>query len=311
MYNKKIFGFITVLCTLLMLSACASTSQSSNTGASNKTKEKESKTVDLKITTYNPQEKGIFPVTSNIIEGPNEVILVDAQFQKNDADKLVQMIKATKKKLTTVYISHQDPDYYFGLSEIKKAFPNAKIVATPATVKGIKSTIQLKNDYWNPILGKNAPETKVVPDVLEGKKLTVDGESVNIIGLEGPDPARTFLWIPSKKTVLGGIPVFNNMHVWIADTQTQKSRDNWRASLDQILELKPEHVIPGHYLGKDTNDISGVAFTRDYIAKFEKEAKVAKNSTELIKAMEKAYPVGGKGNLETSAKVIKGEMRWP
>ena len=117
---------------------------------------------------------------------------------------------------------------------------------------------------------------------------------------------------PFEKTVLGGIPVFNNIHVWIADTQTQESRDNWRAILDQIMDLKPERVIPGHFLGEVPSDISGVTFTRDYIAKFEEEAKVAKNSTDLIAAMNAAYPnLGGASLLETSAKVMKGEMQWP
>ncbi len=44
-----------------------------------------SKMTTLKITTYNPGTKGIFPVSSNLIEGESEVILVDSQFQKPEA----------------------------------------------------------------------------------------------------------------------------------------------------------------------------------------------------------------------------------
>jgi 16S rRNA (cytosine967-C5)-methyltransferase len=73
-----------------------------------------------------------------------DAILIDAQFQRNDAEQLVQQIKQSGKKLSTVYVSHSDPDYYFGLDVIQAAFPNAKIVATPQTVAAIKSNMEGK-----------------------------------------------------------------------------------------------------------------------------------------------------------------------
>lgn len=322
MFNKKLsIGVTLLLCFILILSACSSATKtetaadsSSNAAGTTDTSTKEAETpaVELKVTTYNPGEKSVFGVSSNLIEGPTEVMLVDAQFQKNDAEQLVKMIKATGKKLTTVYISHKDPDYYFGLSVIREAYPDVKIVATPGTVKGIQETIQLKNDYWNPILKENAPTAQIVPDVLEGDQLTVDGEPVQIIGLDGSDPSHTVLWIPSIKTVLGGVPVNENQHVWMADNQTPESRDAWRELLDKITALNPEHVIPGHYSGTSAGDLSSVTFTRDYIAKFEAAASKAKDSKELVATMEKEYPdFTNKGDLETGAQVIKGEISWP
>ena len=83
---------------------------------------------DLTITNFTPNEGSLFPVASSLIEGPNEVILVDAQFEKDDAEQLVEMIKATGKSLTTVYVSHKDPDFYFGLDAVRAAYPDVKIV---------------------------------------------------------------------------------------------------------------------------------------------------------------------------------------
>lgn len=311
--KKSAVGVIVLLCFTLLLSACSNAANKTNTAdTANTASETQAPAADLKITPFNPGEKGVFAITSSLIEGPTEVLLVDAQFEKNNAEQLVQMIRDTEKKLTTVYVSHQDPDYYFGLSVIREAFPDVKIVATPATVEGIKATIKIKNDYWGPILKDNAPTAQIVPDVLEGDKLTVDGEIVQVIGLDGADPSHTVLWVPSKKTVLGGVPVYENQHVLMADNQTQESRDHWRELLDQILDLKPERVIPGHYVGKSAEDTSSVTFTRDYIAKFESAAQQAKNSAELIAAMEKDYPnFKNTGDLELSAQVFKGERSWP
>ena len=40
----------------------------------------------LHLEVYNPQEKGIFPVSSTLVSGPKEAVLVDAQFSvRNEA----------------------------------------------------------------------------------------------------------------------------------------------------------------------------------------------------------------------------------
>lgn len=267
---------------------------------------------DLDLQVYNPGEKSMFPVTSTLVTGDNEALLIDAQFQRNDAEKLVEMIRKSGKTLTTVYISAADPDFYFGLDVIKTEFPDVKVLASAETIKKIQQTIVRKEAYWGPILGENAPQMLVIPKQLEGDTLTVDGEEIKVVGLDGPDPAHAFLWIPESKTVLGGVALYENMHVWIADTQTLDSRNKWRATLNSLEALQPQQVIPGHYLGESKGDLSAVEHTRNYVAAFEEESAKAQNSEELIEAMQKRYPgKGGVGSLKISAKVLEGEMKWP
>ncbi|CAB3778700.1 MBL fold metallo-hydrolase [Pararobbsia alpina] len=267
---------------------------------------------ELSLEVYNPGDKGIFPVSSEIISGRHEAILVDAQFQRADAQALVQKIKASGKTLTTVYISQSDPDYYFGLDVIQAAFPSAKIVATPATVAAIKASMDDKFAYWGPILKENAPQHLVLPTPLQGEHLTLEGHVIEIKGLEGSDPARTYLWIPSLKAVAGGVVVNSGVHVWVADTQTRESRVNWLATLDNIEALKPVTVVPGHFVGPMPKGLDAVRFTADYLKTFEIEAAKASDSAALVGAMKAAYPkLEGVSSLELSAKVIKGEMKWP
>ncbi|MDQ0032603.1 glyoxylase-like metal-dependent hydrolase (beta-lactamase superfamily II) [Variovorax boronicumulans] len=270
----------------------------------------------LKLDVYNPGAKSMFPVSSELLTGQTDAVLIDAQFQRNDAEALVQKIKASGKKLTTVYISHSDPDYYFGLDVIQAAFPDAKIVATPQTVAKIQASKDGKLAYWSPILKENAPKALVVPQPLAGDSIELEGQKIQIVGLDGPTPARTFAWIPSLKTVVGGIPVLANTHVWVADTQTPESRRDWIKTLGRIEALHPKAVVPGHYLlnadGSTPYSLASVKFTRSYLQAFETEAKKAKDSAALIAAMKKRYPkLEGDSSLELSAKVIKGEMKWP
>ncbi|MGR6871542.1 hypothetical protein ACU6U9_04380 [Pseudomonas sp. HK3] len=54
------------------------------------------------------------------------------------------MIEASGKTLATIYISHGDPDFYFGLDVFNAAFPDARIVATAVTVEKIKNLCRTK-----------------------------------------------------------------------------------------------------------------------------------------------------------------------
>ncbi|WP_421671585.1 MBL fold metallo-hydrolase [Rahnella sp. EDr1-12] len=264
----------------------------------------------LKMDVYNPGEKSIFPVSSEIITGEKDAVLIDAQFQRNDAEKLVEMIKATGKTLTTVYISQSDPDFYFGLDVIHAAFPQAKIIATQATIDQINASKDGKVAFWGPQLKENAPKSVVVPEPLKGTTFELEGHKFEV---QGVDKERTFVWIPSLKAVVGGVLVNgDNMHIWTADTQTAKSRKQWVEALDEIAALKPQIVVPGHFLPGAAHTVEAVKFTRDYLLTLEKELPKAKDSAALIAAMKKHYPqLKDDSSLQLSAKVLKGEMQWP
>jgi len=266
----------------------------------------------LTLDVYNAGDQAIFPVSSVLVEGAHDAVLIDAQFAHSDAVKLVDKIKASGKQLTTIYISHGDPDYYFGLDVLHAAFPTAKIVASKPTLEHIQATEKAKLAYWAPILKQDAPASIVLPEALTGDSLTLEGRKLDIVGLHGPTPDRSFVWIPSLKAVVGGVVVFDNLHVWMADTQTPASHAQWLATLQHIEQLKPAKVVPGHYQAGSPFDLSAVHYTRDYIKAYDAEAAKAKNAAELIAAMEQRYPnAGEKASLELSAKVSKGEMKWP
>lgn len=266
----------------------------------------------LKTEVYNPGEKGIFAVSSTLVTGTNDAVLIDAQFSTADAQKLVDRIKTSGKRLTTIYISHGDPDFYFGLITLTAAFPEAKVIATPQTIAHIRETSAGKLRFWGPKLGAGAPGSIVIPDPIRGDKIELEGNTLDIVGLDGPAPDRTFVWIPSIKTVLGGIPVFAGEHVWMADTQTPQSHADWLATLDRIAALSPDTVIPGHFKPGSPQNLDAVRFTAGYIRSFDEETAKAKNADELIAAMKQRYPdLAGVPSLELSAKVAKGEMKWP
>ncbi|AKZ62039.1 beta-lactamase [Herbaspirillum hiltneri N3] len=265
----------------------------------------------LTLNVYNPGEQALFPVSSVLVSGKQDAILVDAQFGRAQAEQVVAKIRAGGKKLVAIYISHGDPDYYFGLDTIKAAYPDVKILATPQTVAHIKETMAGKLAFWGPKLGADAPTQLVVPDVLDGDSLTLEGKKLQVVGLDGPQPERSFVWIPSIRAVVGGVVVDGNLHVWMADTQGAQSHKDWLGTLARIEKLKPKTVVPGHYAAGAPMNIASVKYTHDYIKAFDAESAKATDSAALIAAMKARYPAPANvSSLELSAKVAKGEMKW-
>lgn len=263
---------------------------------------------DLKVTSYNPAGKGIFPVSSSLITGDKEAILVDAQFGVGDGKALVELVRASGKTLTTIYISGGDPDYYFGLEPIVDAFPNAKVIASSAVVEHIQATKDAKLGYWGPILGAQAPKKITVPSVFDETTLTLEGKTIAVREI---NTHQAYLWVPSIKTALGGVLVSSGIHLWTADSQTPVARAEWVAALKRLAALKPEKVIPGHYLGDVPTGTKAVTFTRDYLTTYETLLNTKPTSAQLIEGLKKAYPsLPVDDGMAISAKVNTGEMKW-
>src|SRR5882724_10265471 len=73
-----------------------------------------------------------FWTNSVLIEGTHEVMLVDAQLTKTNAERVLQEIKETKKPLSIVYITHEHADHFLGLEVFREAYPGVRIIATSA-----------------------------------------------------------------------------------------------------------------------------------------------------------------------------------
>ena len=267
-------------------------------------------TNQFKIQVYNASENS-FGVASVIVSGKTDAVLIDAQFTLADAEKVAQEIKKSGKKLTSIYVSHGDPDFYFGLEVFKKHFPEVTVFASPATVEHIKATAQKKLDVWGERLGKAITSNVVLPQVIKGTGIELEGQQLEIVGLE-EFPTKTFIWIPSIKAVVGGINVFGTtFHLWMADAQTPAARKQWIDVLDKIEALKPEIVIPAHANSESPFDVSAVKHTKSYIQFYEEALKTNKTSEALIAALKAKYPtLTFETALQIGAKVNTGEMKW-
>ncbi|MFF9772729.1 MBL fold metallo-hydrolase [Streptomyces sp. NPDC013978] len=247
--------------------------------------------------------------TATLVTGENEALLVDAAFTRADGHRLAAEILDSGKKLTTVFVSHGDPDFYFGAEVIADAFPDAVFVATPLVIDHIHHSYEGKLKAWA-ALGANLPTRLVDLEPLTGD-LTLEGHRFELRGGPAALPDRHYLWQAESRALLGGVLLFQQEHVWVADTPTPGDRAAWIDLLDEMAALDPELVVPGHRLPGTPADASAIAATRAYLLAFEEELDKAADGASLTEALVKRYPDNGMGiAAQIGAKVAKGEMKW-
>jgi glyoxylase-like metal-dependent hydrolase (beta-lactamase superfamily II) len=255
-----------------------------------------------------------FPVgsrnkTATLVTGENTAMLVDAGFTQADGHRLAAAILDSGKTLTTVFISHGDPDYYFGAEVLADAFPQAKFVATPPVIEHIGHSYEGKLATWN-ALGANLPTRLVDIEPLTGD-LSLEGHHFELKGGPADLPDRHYLWQAEQRAILGGVLLFQKEHVWVADTATPEIRSAWVKLLDEMAALDPQLVVPGHRLPGTPADTSAITATRDYLLVFEEELGKAADGAALTDALVKRYPDHGMLiAAQIGAKVATGEMTW-
>ncbi len=128
-------------------------------------------------------------------------------------------------------------------------------------MKKIQATLPTKLQVWGPRMGANAPKNVPLPEVCAGTTIALEGQTLEIRGLDDSLPHRSYVWIPSFKTIVGGVNVFAGLHLWTADTQTAQERADWARKLDSMAALQPTTVVPGHILPGQKQDASQLAWS--------------------------------------------------
>jgi glyoxylase-like metal-dependent hydrolase (beta-lactamase superfamily II) len=232
-----------------------------------------------------------FWVNSVILEGEHEVLLVDAQLTKTSAEKVLQEIRETHKPLSMIYITHEHADHFLGLEVFKEAYPQVGIIASSAVVDRINKVYHEKIDKWQKILGPGAASHAVAISRFDGNVINFERTKIEILrNVQGDTDENSMLWIPEQRILIAGDVLFDNMHVYTAETDST-ARGRWLNSLKMIRALKPSIVIPGHgKAGAPLGSSAAVDFTERYLLAFEEGLRTAKDADSLIGSMEEQFP---------------------
>jgi len=244
----------------------------------------------LEVFTGNEDSWG---VTSTLICGKTEAILVDGQFRISQAKKLADRVAATGRHLKAIIITHPDDDHYLGTAVLHERFPHAPIYMTAAALEEFKRTSGAYLAMQRAKAPSETPDSLPMPEVLPATIFSVDGQAAEVIKDFQGDVLKSmnsFIWVPSLDAVIAGDVVFSGVHPWLANSNAE-SRSAWHHSLQLISALHPRIVVAGHKGNPGLPDSpEAIAFMHDYLNDFESARRAATNAAELVAAMSRKYP---------------------
>ncbi len=267
---------------------------------------------DLSTKIYYSDENG-FEVSSVIVMGKRDAILLDAQWTLSNAHRVIAEVLETGRNLTTIYLTHAHPDHYFGAGVIAQAFPHARVVAVPSEADIINAQFFGKVEHWEGIIGShNVCRVETNVESLTEDHMELEGQPLEIIPkVMGDMRYNTMVWIPSIKTLYGSDVLFNQAHPFTCEL-TREERKQWIADVDRIETMGAEVIIPGHQKPGMPFDRSSLDFTREYIRATEEELLKTDSVGEFYYAMAERFPEANLTRLSNgmNAAVFKGGLDW-
>ena len=234
---------------------------------------------------------GFDPITSTLIFGEYDAVLVDAMGTVAEAEALADWIALHNRNLETIYITHAHFDHFYGLSILLDRFPAARAIATPNAVKAMQMSFSPTVERLARSLFPGQVATKLVPpEPYAHETFTLEGQELRIIEQGRTDcPDSTSLYVPSIGLIAAGDVVYNQCRMYVGDT-TPESRMNWIAALDRLAALNPEIVVAGHKKTGVPDSPKTIEETKRYLQDFDRLQKTAKSDQDLFDQMTALYP---------------------
>lgn len=205
-----------------------------------------------------------------LIQGDTGSIIVDTSANLTDAQAIVAAFgDRLVRPVHAIIYTHNHPDHtggatVFAAGEKPDIYSHKlMITAEPHTGRGRRDggdafgtalpDAQFINAGTQLEYGRLTAHTRegfLTPtNTFDGQEdtLTIDGVRIQLIFTPGEADEHISVWLPDRKTLIAG-DVFLKTFPNIAPLRGLPTRpaEKWIASLDKLIALKPEHVVPGH-----------------------------------------------------------------
>ena len=232
------------------------------------------------------------PISSTLISGERDAVLVDTAITVDQNQKLVHWITESGKNLTAIYATHGHGDHFFGVNTIRKKFPKARFVATSEVIAVMRkqASVPVIESYWKPRFPGQIDSTLLIADELKDGVLELEGEQLISVPLGHTDTdSTTCLHVPSIGLAVCGDALYNDVHLHLGESNAE-GRNELIAALDTIESLKPVAAIAGHKRPGAPDTPDNIEATRKYIRDFDRIASRTKTAVELYEQMLTLYP---------------------
>src|SRR5690242_16665169 len=116
----------------------------------------------VKIHSYLSPAEGLH-VNTQIVEGPNAVVIFDAQLLLPYADEVASYVQTLGKPVERIILSHAHTDHWGGLQILTERFPDARVFALDGIGDQVRARGPVRLDGLRRTYGNRAPTKVTVP----------------------------------------------------------------------------------------------------------------------------------------------------
>jgi hypothetical protein len=143
---------------------------------------------------------------------------------------------------------------------------------------------------WKKSFPDQIPDRLVIAEELQGNVIQLEGHELAAVELGHTDTDyTTCLNVPSIGLVVAGDAAYNDVHLYLAESNTQTRRE-WISALDKIESLNPRAVVATHKRPENDDNPRIIEETRQYIRDFDRLAETTTTAQELYDKMLELYP---------------------
>src|SRR6267154_940166 len=184
----------------------------------------------VKIHSYLSPADGL-QVNTQMIEGPNAVVIFDGQLLLTYADEVASYAKTLGKPVDRIILSHAHTDHWGGLQILTERFPDARVFALDGIADQVRARGPARLDGLRRTYGDKVATKITVPTetITEGPQ-RIDGES----------DLQLAALLPDQKVLMAFDLVFSpNQHAFTGANQF----DHWMIVLKSLKALQGYDTI--------------------------------------------------------------------
>ena len=185
------------------------------------------------------------PITSTLILGEHEVVLVDPPMTKPQAAEVGDWISSSGRKLRQIYITHGHGDHWFGAIPLLQRFRGVTVRATKGTTElmAAQNRAEFRADFWDRVFPAQIPAGELRVSVVDERGFELEGVPLLPVEVGHTDTdATTMLHVPEIGLLVAGDVVYNGVHLYLTESGGVAGIDDW---LDAAGIAAVRHPISG------------------------------------------------------------------
>ena len=240
----------------------------------------------VKIHSYLSPADGL-QVNTQMIEGPNAVVIFDGQLLLPYADEVASYVQTLGKPVDRIILSHAHTDHWGGLQVLTERFPDARVFALDGIADQVRTRGPARLDGLRRTYGDKAATKVTVPTetITEGPQ-RIDGITYDFKRfVDAESDLQLAALLPEQKVLMAFDLVFSpNQHVFTGANHF----DHWILVLESLKALQGyDTIIIGH--GKPV-DRAAIDSTMIYVKRAKEIHAASTDAKTYSENLKAAFP---------------------